>query len=227
MQVIAFELRNEVLCKVKRKSHWWRMVLSSVSHKVSSFFFCLSYFLLPILNNIDLNVYLKDVHVHQWNASYSVPFSIGYLKQRWFKCLSQRCPCTSMLLTLSLFLLPILNNSDLDVYLEDVHVHQWNVPDYVSFSIGYLKQHWSKCLSQRCPCTSMLLTLFLFLLPILNNIDLNVYLKDVHVHQWNVPYSVPFSIGYLKQYWSKCLSQRCPCTSGKCSLLCSFFYWLS
>ena len=31
--------------------------------KGSSFFFYLSYFLLPILNNIDLNVCLKDVHV--------------------------------------------------------------------------------------------------------------------------------------------------------------------
>ena len=96
MQATAFELRNEVLCKMKKKSYWWQMVLSSVSHKVSSFFFCLSYFLLPILNNIDLNVYLKDVHAHQWNASYSVPFSIGYLKQHWSKCLSQICPCTSM-----------------------------------------------------------------------------------------------------------------------------------
>ena len=57
-------------------------------------------------------------------------------------------------------------------------------------------------------------------LPILNISDLNVYLKDVHVHQWNASYSVPFSIGYLKQHWSKCLSQRCPCTSMKCSLLC-------
>ena len=39
------------------------MVLNSVSDKGSSFFFYLSYFLLPILNNIDLNVCLKDVHV--------------------------------------------------------------------------------------------------------------------------------------------------------------------
>ena len=31
--------------------------------------------------------------------------------------------------------------------------------------------------------SEMLPTLFLFLLVILNNIDLNVYLKDVHVHQ--------------------------------------------
>ena len=31
--------------------------------------------------------------------------------------------------------------------------------------------------------SEMFPTLFLFLLPILNNIDLNVYLKDVHVHQ--------------------------------------------
>ena len=96
MQATAFELRNEVLCKMKKKSYWWQMVLNSVSHKVSSFFFCLSYFLLPILNISDLNVYLKDVHVHQWNASYSVSFSIGYLKQHWSECLSQRCPCTSM-----------------------------------------------------------------------------------------------------------------------------------
>ena len=65
-------------------------------HKVSCFFFCLSYFLLPILNNSDLNVYLKDVHVHQWNVPYSVPFSFAYLKQHWFKCLSQRCPSTLM-----------------------------------------------------------------------------------------------------------------------------------
>ena len=42
------------------------MVLNSVSDKVSSFFFYLSYFFLPIFNNIDS------------------------------ECLSQRCPCTSM-----------------------------------------------------------------------------------------------------------------------------------
>ena len=38
---------------------------------------------------------------------------------------------------------------------------------------------------------------------------------------------VAFSFAYLEQHWSKCLSQRCPCTSVKCFLLCSFFYWLS
>ena len=84
---------------------------------------------------------------------------------------------------------------------------------------------WTVCLTKLVPLIFFCLSYFL--LPILNNSDLNVYLKDVHVHQWNVPYSVPFSFGYLKQHWSKCLSQRCPCTSVKCSLLCSFFHWLT
>ena len=50
--------------------------------KLVPFSFAYLIFFLPIFNNIDLNVYLKDVHVHQWNASYCVGFHSQYVSSQ-------------------------------------------------------------------------------------------------------------------------------------------------
>ena len=54
--------------------------------------------------------------------------------------------------------------------------------------------------------SEMLPTLFLFLLVILNNIDLNVYLKYVHVQQWNAPYCVGVHSQYVSSLQTVFLS---------------------
>ena len=54
--------------------------------------------------------------------------------------------------------------------------------------------------------SEMFPTLFLFPLVNLNNIDLNVYLKDVHVHQWNAPYCVGVHSQYVSSLQTVLLS---------------------
>ena len=66
-KLLSFEHRNEVLCKVKKKSHWWQMVLNSVFDKVSSLFFCLSYFFFQSLTTLiwmfvsKMSIYINEM----------------------------------------------------------------------------------------------------------------------------------------------------------------------
>ena len=62
---------------------------------------------------------------------------------------------------------------------------------------------WTVCLTKLVPFSFAYL---IFFLPIFNNIDLNVCLKDVHVHQWNAPYCVGVHSQYVSSQQTVLLS---------------------